>query len=215
MGRSIEKTRSEVNARAETVTLPDKLSKNLEANRLPDKITRTDMRKMSGIERMAQTTVIEFKCPEGLDRKEYARQLKGQERGLNKMNVDQWIKNRDAFKESGRSIEGAEVQKELRQKALQSRIETNQKNGMSFSRAKAEASKWLEGQAALHNPDQIAGGDPKKVFRMGDAKVNSSIGSQWRKRVDGLETSIKEYAKDKSPEELRNTKLNVKLKMEM
>lgn len=165
--------------------------------------------------RMETQVVVNFKCPEGMDQKEFLRQLKGQERGLNSMSMGDWIRNRDNYKENGRAPEGAEAQRLQREKARQSRIESNQKNGMSYSEAKKEADTWIAGQAALHNPDQIAGGDPNKVSRMGDAKVNSSIGSQWRGRIDSMESAIKEYAKDKPPEELAKTKLNVKLNMEV
>jgi hypothetical protein len=175
----------------------------------------TEKRETDEIERMEPRVIIKFKCPDGMDQKEFKRQLKGQERGLNSMTVDHWIENRENYKENGRAPEGTEAQRELREKVLQSRIESNQQKHMSYSDSKAEAQKWIEGQAALHNPDQIAGGDPEKVSRMGDAKVNSSIGGQWKSRVDGLESAIKDYAKDKSPEELANTKLNVKLEMEV
>lgn len=82
---------------------------------------------------------------------------------------------------------------------------------MSYADAKAEAQSWLKTQAALHNPDQIAGGDPGKVSRMGDRSVNSSIGGQWKNRVSELANGIDEYAKGKTREELEHTKLNVKL----
>ena len=165
--------------------------------------------------RMEVQVEVKFKCPTGMDQKEFSRQLKGQERGLNNMTVDKWTQNREKYKENGRAPEGAEAQRLQREKALQSRIESNQKKGMSYAEANKEAKTWIAGQDALHNPDQKAGGDPNKVSRMGDAKVNRSIGSQWRGRIDAMEREIKAYAKDKSPEELAKTKLNVKLKMEV
>ena len=48
---------------------------------------------------------------------------------------------------------------------------------MSFREAKDKAEKWLSSQAALHNPDQIAGGNPMNVSGLGDKGVNSSIGA--------------------------------------
>lgn len=176
-------------------------------------VKRTD--DASEKKKMETQVVVNFKCPEGMDQKEFSRQLKGQERGLNSMTIDKWLQNRDNYKENGRAPEGVEAQRLQREKARQSRIESNQKNGMSYSEAKKEANTWLAGQAALHNPDQIAGGDPQKVSRMGDAKVNSSIGGQWPGRIDKMEREIKEYAKDKTSEELAKTKLNVKLNMEV
>lgn len=190
----------------------------------PDKKVekKTEEHKNKDVEknRMQPPVVIKFKCPEGCDSKEFERQLKAQERGLNSQTVAENTKNREAYearkKETGdgRAPESKEAQKIARQKALQSRIETNQKNGMSYFEAKKEADTWIKTQNALHNPDQIAGGDPTKVSRMGDAGVNKSIGGQWETRVDQLKQAVDEYSKDKSPEELANTKLNVKLEME-
>jgi hypothetical protein len=40
-----------------------------------------------------------------------------------------------------------------------------------------QASEWLETKAALHNPDQIAGGKADIIGGLGDKRVNSSIGS--------------------------------------
>ena len=174
--------------------------------------------KIESIQRMEPCAQIEFKCPMGMDKKEFTRQLKAQERGLNSQTVLENIKNREAFEQrkletgNGRDLEtGKKAQEIARQKATQSRIETNQKKGMSYSEAKAEANEWIKTQAALHNPDQIAGGEPSKVSRMGDANVNSSIGSQWRTRVEQLDSSVKEFAKNRSQEELANTRMNVKL----
>ena len=173
--------------------------------------------------RMEPPVIIVFKCPDGVDPKEFLRQLKGQERGLNSQTIAENTYNREAYARrrsetgNGRDPECEIAQKITRQKALQSRIETNQKNGMTYSEAKAEAENWIKGQAALHNPDQIAGGDPNKVSRMGDASVNSSIGVQWRSRVTILDEAISEYCKSEgvNPGDLTKTKLNVKLEMEV
>lgn len=174
-------------------------------------------------EKMQPPIVVKFKCPEGLDRAEFARQLKGQERGLNSQSVAENMKNRMAYQErkeanetgNGRALEGAEAQKRAREKALQSRIASNmEKKNMSYKEAKEEAYSWIKTQAALHNPDQIAGGDPGKVSRMGDAKVNSSIGSQWRSRVGQIRNETNEFAKAYSEEELKKIKMNVKLEAE-
>jgi len=162
--------------------------------------------------------IIKFICPEGMNREEFIRQLKRQERGLNSQTVAENMDNRAAYEKrraetgNGRDIsEGKKAQEIAREKALQSKIESNQKKGMSYSEAKADAQEWIKKQAALHNPDQIAGGDPSKVSGMGDAGVNSSIGSQWRSRVEHLKQNVDEYAKDKDRGELENTKMSVKL----
>lgn len=183
---------------------------------------KSDSEQQNEVEKnkMEPPVVIRFKCPEGVDPKEFERQLKAQERGLNSQTVAENKKNREAYEArkeetgNGRDVESKKAQEFARQKAIQSRIETNQKKGMSYSDAKKEAEDWIKTQAALHNPDQIAGGDPSKVSKMGDAKVNSSIGAQWKSRVNELKTAVDDYSKGKTPEELANTKMNVKLIME-
>lgn len=183
-----------------------------------NEVSPSQEQKIEGVEKMSPQIEIKFTCPEGMDRKEFTRQLKGQERGINSQSVLENMINRTAFEQrkldtgNGRNIEiGQKAQEIARQKATQSRILSNQKKGMSYSEAKVEADSWIKDQAALHNPDQIAGGDPAKVSRMGDAKVNSSIGSQWRKRVDILADGVDAFAQNKSAKELSDTKMNVRL----
>ncbi|MCS6594500.1 polymorphic toxin type 15 domain-containing protein [Bacillus cereus] len=110
------------------------------------------------------------------DSEEFARQLKDQEKGMNELTVDEYLKNRERYIAQGRAIEGNAAQ-----------------------------------QAALHNPDQIAGGKVEIIGGMGDKRINSSIGSQWRYRIDIVDEQIKELAKNMTPEKLKSTYLNVKL----
>lgn len=199
--KEISKKLSDMPSRAKDV------KKDVQQSSTEKKITNVEKKVME------PPIKLKFTCPEGLDRKEFLRQIKGQERGLNSMDIKTWLENREKYKENGRAPEGKEAQRICRDKAYQSRIKHNRDAGMTKKQAIKEADKWIKEQAALHNPDQIAGGDPTKVSRMGDARVNSSIGSQWRNNIQELEDKIKEYAKDKSPEELANTKLNVSLVM--
>ena len=50
-------------------------------------------------EKMEPQIVITFKCPEGMDRKEFTRQLKGQERGLNSQTLATNMDNRANFEQ--------------------------------------------------------------------------------------------------------------------
>lgn len=59
---------------------------------------------------------------------------------------------------------------------------------------KAKAKDWAKGKAALHGPDQIAGGYANNFSVSGDSKINSSIGSQWKSRVSKLDNYINEQA---------------------
>lgn len=173
-------------------------------------------------ERMQPPIEIKFKCPEGLDLNEYERQIKAQENGINNQSVAENMENRKAYQErketsengNGRAKEAAEAQNKLREKAYQSRIASNIKNnGMNYAEAKAEASEWIKTKAALHDPDQIAGGNPTKVSQMGDAKVNSSIGGQWKNKVSQLEEAVNNFAKGYTKEELSQINMNVKLEV--
>lgn len=198
----------------------NKKEEGFHVNQISD--SKFDFKKKNDVEqkRMEPPIVIKFKCPEHLNPMEFARQLKGQERGLNSQTIFENVTNRKAYEQRkketgcGRSVEGEKAQEITRQKAFHSRIESNQKKGMSYSDAKKEAEGWIVTQAALHNPDQIAGGDPLTVSRMGDSRVNSSIGRQWKDRVSELKNGIEQYAKGRTSEELSKTKLNVKLEME-
>lgn len=65
--------------------------------------------------------------------------------------------------------------------------------------------------SSVRNPDQIAGGDPLNIGGMGNKRINSSIGSQWKYRVDIVDEQIGELAKLMTSEQRKNTYLNVKL----
>lgn len=83
--------------------------------------------------------------------------------------------------------------------------------GMPRSEAKIRAKEWLDTQAALHNPVQIAGGCANQIGRMGDKRINSSIGSQWKYRIDAVDEQIQALAEKMTPEQLQTTYLNVRL----
>jgi hypothetical protein len=142
---------------------------------------------------------------------EFARQLKDQEKGMNELTVDEYLKNRDRYIAEGRAIEGNVAQKVARQEAFKDKIAELRKQGLSRADATKQASEWLETKAALHNPDQIAGGRADIIGGLGDKRVNSSISSQWEYRIDVVDEQIREIAKNMSPEQLKNTYLNVKL----
>ncbi|MGG4504924.1 polymorphic toxin type 15 domain-containing protein [Heyndrickxia sporothermodurans] len=154
---------------------------------------------------------VNFKRNVKHDSEEFARQLKDQEKGMNELTVDEYIKNREKYIEQGRAIEGNAAQQAAREKALNKKIEELFENGMSWEEAEIKANSWLKTQAALHNPDQIAGGNPLNIGGMGDKRINSSIGSQWKYRIDIVDEQIGELAKLMTPEQRKNTYLNVKL----
>ncbi|WP_332238751.1 polymorphic toxin type 15 domain-containing protein [Sporolactobacillus sp. KGMB 08714] len=145
------------------------------------------------------------------DAEEFERQLKGQEKGMNELTVDEYLRNRERYLAKGRAIEGNAAQQAARENAYLERVSELRRKGLSLEDAEKQANEWLDTQAALHNPDQIAGGRAVNIGGMGDKGVNSSIGIQWRYRIDVVDEQIRDMAKKMTPEQLKNTYLNVKL----
>lgn len=172
---------------------------------------------VGGVYRIEKFEVI-FKRNPKHDLVEFDRQLAGQEAGLSRMTVAEFLKNRNAVLariESGgqsRSADGNAAQQIARGQAFRDKIEDLMiDHGLSRSEATARATQWLKGQAALHNPDQIAAGNPKLVDGVGDGRINSSIGAQWRTRIDGLDRFIRDVASRMSQTEREHTYIHVKL----
>jgi hypothetical protein len=65
-----------------------------------------------------------------------------------------------------------------------------QAQGIDRSVAEAAVDSWMGRQAALHSPDQIAGGHAAGLTGMGSRSVNSSIGSNWRTLAGQLESRV-------------------------
>nr|WP_234969340.1 polymorphic toxin type 15 domain-containing protein [Bacillus mediterraneensis] len=154
---------------------------------------------------------VNFNYKTKYDSKEFARQLKDQEKGMNQLTVEEYLKNRERYIAEGRAIEGNAAQQAAREKALNKKIEELFESGMSWEAAEIKANSWLKTQAALHNPDQIAGGKPLNIGGLGDRRINSSIGSQWKYRIDIVDEQIGELAKLMTSEQRKNTFLNVRL----
>ena len=142
---------------------------------------------------------------------EFKKQIEGQENGLNKLTVDEFIKNRDEYIKNGRSKEGSKAQKKFREKVEKEKIKEYRKEGLSPEDAKVKAKEYMSDKAALHDPDQIAGGHGENVTGMGDKGVNSSLGSQWKDRIGAIDKAVREQAAGMTPEQMQNTHLNIKL----
>ena len=159
----------------------------------------------------------------GLDRAEFVRQLTGQQDGLNRLTVAEFIANRDHYielskenkrlkkKGGGRDPKGDAAQKVAREKALQDKTEELLLNDENLTRkeAREQADDWLSTQAALHDPDQVAGGHSHLITGMGDARVNYAIGGFWPSRIKGIDQQIRAHAATMSPEEQAATYLDV------
>ena len=162
------------------------------------------------IARLDEVTVSFNRNPKH-DETEFVRQLKNQEEGMNKLTVQEYLDNRARYLEEGRSIEGNMIQQVARDEALANKIDELVDSGLSYSEAKIKAEEWLKTQAALHNPDQIAGGNPLHIGGMGDTRINSSLGSQWKYRIDVVDEQIRNMAAQMTPQQLQTTYLNVRL----
>lgn len=152
---------------------------------------------------------IKFKRNTKHDKVEFERQLKLQEEGLNSLTVDEFIQNRDRYLKQGRAPEGDAAQKAAREKAYLDKVAELRKEGLEKDEAKKQAAEWLEGQAALHSPDQIAGGKADHITGVGDKRVKSSLGSQWKQRIDQLDKHVRSAAATMTEEERKSTFLNI------
>lgn len=144
---------------------------------------------------------------------EFDRQLKGQERGLNDLTVQEYLDGRALFG-AGKARRNGGIPKRARRdfsnRLRQESAERMVDEGIDWKEANGLAEKIAERKmrdlAALHNPDMIAGGKDV-ISGFGDRQVNATIGPQWKSRLDGLDKVANEV-----PESLRDvTKINAAL----
>jgi len=64
----------------------------------------------------------------------------------------------------------------------------------------------------LHDPDQIAGGDPMTIKRLGLKRINSSIGSQWKTNVIEIDDAVAKIPARRRPKLHMNVQLKMKKK---
>ncbi|MDH2434377.1 polymorphic toxin type 15 domain-containing protein [Pokkaliibacter sp. MBI-7] len=156
--------------------------------------------------------------------KEFYRQLKDQEAGINSMTVGRYLENREILNElreqygskKAREIltSGNKAQQAARAK-LENEIEESvrtslRKKGVSPAEMQdlvdAKVKEQMDQLAALHNPDMIAGGDDV-IGRVGNANVNSSIGAQWPGKVSGIDSAALEAVETLGAEAMMNVSL--------
>lgn len=163
--------------------------------------------------------------PKGME-KEFYKQLKAQEAGINKMTVGEYTANRAALQDltaqhghkKAREIltTGGKAQQaardEFEAKMTRSVKESLRKRGIRGAEAdkiaKEQTKKQMEQLAALHDPDLIAGGKDE-ITKLGDRSVNSSIGSQWAKdeRVDSMDRAAQAAMAEHGPDAQMNITL--------
>ena len=147
--------------------------------------------------------------------KEFYRQLKDQEAGLNNMTVKQYLNNRTSYEQIQRMGTGqaqAVARTNLANKIAASAEGNAINRGVSpreAAKVAAEQTKQImAGLASLHNPDLKAGG-ADVIGRVGDKNVNSSLGSQWAKsdRIPDMDAAAHKAMQEHGPD----AKMNVKL----
>ena len=152
--------------------------------------------------------------PKHFDRiSEFDRQLAGQQKGLNDLTVDEYLKGREAFtsKDVVRDPKVAkDARKEFSIRLKDEFIEDLRANNVPIEKAEILAEQMVSQKmstlAALHNPDLFAGGKDF-VSDFGDSRINSSIGPQWIGRIGSLDSAAFSV-----PESIRNkTKISVRL----
>ena len=156
---------------------------------------------------------IEFNNKSGLDEKEFKQQLADQQKGLNELTVDDYLNNRKQYQKNGRASDSAKYQRQARKDAITAKTNEFMKQGMKRSEAKAKAKAWAKGKAALHGPDQIAGGRASNITGLGDSGINSSIGAQWKSdsRIGNLDDYVNKLASGLTQDQMKTTYLDVKL----
>ncbi|MNC10492.1 hypothetical protein D3C75_581430 [compost metagenome] len=113
--------------------------------------------------------------------------MKGQQDGLNRLTVEEFLEN--VANPIKRDPRAAKLARRRLQRDLEIRLHEELLETMSPHEAKVlaarKAKETMSTLAALHNPDLIAGGKDV-ITDFGDRQVNSTIGPQWKSKVDSL-----------------------------
>ena len=147
----------------------------------------------------------------------FAEQVLGQEDGLNSLTVYDFLTNYENRQNYGRDINSSLAQQEYRQSLVEAITEDlmSENPELTFEDARNDAESCAGVLAALHNPDQIAGGSGHGITGAGQRNVNSALGSLWRHgRAQELYEQVREASSGWSEAEMRNTYLNVRIHVE-
>ena len=140
---------------------------------------------------------------------EFERQLKGQQEGLNRLTVEEFLEN-VANPVKRNPILARKARKQMQDK-LEQRILDDLPDEMSLFEAQRMAARLAKETmatlAALHNPDLTAGGKDA-IDDFGDRQVNSTIGPQWKSKIKSMQTAAEQTLKSGSGASLMNIKLH-------
>lgn len=139
---------------------------------------------------------------------EFERQLKGQQDGLNRLTVEEFLEN-VANPVKRNPIVARKARKQMQDK-LEQRILDDLPDDLSPREAQRTAAKLAKETmatlAALHNPDLTAGGRDV-IADFGDKQVNSTIGPQWKSKIKGIQQAAEEALKSGGDASFMNIKL--------
>jgi hypothetical protein len=121
---------------------------------------------------------------------EFERQLKGQETGLNRLTVDEYLENiaNPVKRDKAASRKARDTLKRKLQARFQRELSKEMDPYDAETAAINKARKIMSTCAGLHNPDLTAGGKDIIAY-FGDRRVNSSIGPQWRSRIKSIKSA--------------------------
>jgi hypothetical protein len=143
------------------------------------------------------------------DSTEFNRQYTEQMDTLQKTPLSDWLKNRVEYLDNGRTPDSLRAQQAARDIAFRDMYDDLRDRGLSKDAADKAAKDWLRTQAATHRLDGIAGGDVTDISGVGDMRINSSLGSQWRSRVSDIDRAVITFIEDNPGADLSNTFINV------
>ncbi|MFS0867768.1 polymorphic toxin type 15 domain-containing protein [Microbacterium sp. 179-B 1A2 NHS] len=171
----------------------------------------TQRRNRDGVEELdtLEVTLKPFRRNKKHDPAEYSRQYDEQMETLQRMPVDEWRRNRADYLDRGRTPDSLREQQYARDAALEDKIVELVSEGQDYDEATRNAGDWLRTQAATHRLDGIAGGDVTDISGVGDSRINSSLGSQWRTRVGDIDAAVARYLEANPGADLSRVRMNV------
>ena len=154
-------------------------------------------------------TLRPFKRNKKHDPVEYDRQYNEQMDALQQMPLSDWLRNRTEYLQNGRTPDSLRAQEYSREIAEKRKFAELIRSGQSPDAARTNAAEWMRTQAATHRLDGIAGGDVTDISGVGDSRINSSLGSQWRTRVGDIDAAVVRYIQANPGADLSSVYMNV------
>lgn len=194
-----------VHARDKLHQLTDNMNDHL------DNVVR-QVRDLDRYDDSIDVSIRPFRRNRNHDSAEYDRQYNEQMDTLQRMSAADWLRNRIDYLENGRTPDSLRAQQNARDAAFNARVTELRRAGESRDSARQHAEEWLSSQAALHRLDGIAGGNVTDISGVGDSRINSSLGSQWRSRVGDIDNAIIDFVRNNPGVDLNNVNINVVLR---